>query len=60
MSETWNITAKKKLIEKSMTKTELAKALELNYSTVCSVLSGKLINEQYRRAICEYLGIWSR
>lgn len=57
MQEAWYITAKKKLVEAGMTKKELAEALGLNYSTVCSVLSGKLINNIYRVKICEHLEI---
>lgn len=60
MSEAWYITAKKKLIEAGMSKKALAETLGLNYSTVCSVLSGKLINTFYRIKICEYFEIESQ
>lgn len=60
MSEPWNITAKKKLIEKGMSQKELAKAIGINPSVVCAVLNGKTIRELVKIEICEYLEIGSR
>ena len=57
MSERWNITAKKRLIEKSMSLKELAKAIEVIYSVVSAVLGGKVIRETVKERICDFLSI---
>ncbi len=57
MSERWNITAKKKLIENGMSLKELARATDINYSVVSSVLSGKVIRKTVKEKICDFLGI---
>lgn len=57
MSECWNITAKKKLIENGMNLKELAKAVDVNYTVVCAVLKGKVIRETVKERICKYLNV---
>ena len=57
MQEQWNITAKKRLIEKEMSRKALADAISANYSVVCAVLSGKVIRETVREKICAFLGM---
>lgn len=60
MSETWNITAKKRLIDLNMSRKELAKATGVNYSVMCAVLNGILIRESVKERICMYLDINER
>lgn len=57
MPEQWNITAKKRLIEREMSRKALAEAVGINYSVVCAVLNGKVIRKTVREKICTFLGI---
>lgn len=57
MQEPWNITAKKKLIEKGISLKELSEVLNVNYSVLSAVLNGKTIREKIRVKICEYLEV---
>ena len=43
MREQWNITAKKRLLEKGMSLKELAQVLNVNYSVLSAVLSGRVV-----------------
>ncbi len=60
MSETWNITAKKRLIDLNMSRKELAEATGINYSVVCAVLNGIVVRESVKERICTYLDIKER
>lgn len=60
MSEAWNITAKKKLIDLNMSRRELAAATHTNYSVLCSVLNGNVIRNDVKNKICIYLDINER
>ena len=57
MSERWNITAKKRLLEKGMSLKELARATDINYSVVSAVLGGKVIRETVKEKICDFLDV---
>lgn len=57
MREQWNITAKKRMIEKGMSLKELAQILNVNYSVLSAVLNGRTVREQIRCKVCEYLRI---
>ena len=60
MSEAWNTTAKKKLIDLNMSRKELAKATGINYSVMCAVLNGIVIRKSVKERICTYLDIDER
>lgn len=53
----WSKRAQKKLIDKGMTKKELAGALGVNYTQMCNVLTGYVYNEDMTIKICEFLGV---
>jgi DNA-binding XRE family transcriptional regulator len=53
----WSIKANTKLLEKGMTKKELAETLKVNYQQMCSVMSGGVDNETMKSSICTYLKI---
>jgi hypothetical protein len=53
----WSIKANTRLLEKRMTKKELAEAVKVNYAQLCSVMSGYLDNDTVKAAICAYLEI---
>ena len=60
MREQWNITAKKKMLEKDMSLKELSAILNINYSLLSSVLNGRTVREQVKDKVCEYLRISGR
>lgn len=53
----WSKRAQKKLIDKGMTKKELANKLGVNYTQMCNVLTGYVYNETITNKICEFLGV---
>lgn len=53
----WSKNANKILIDKGMKKTELSKALDVNYRQLCNVMSGYVVNDNMELQICQYLGI---
>ncbi len=57
MREQWNITAKKRMLERGMSLKELAKVLNVNYSVLSAVLGGRAVREQVQKKVCEYLDI---
>ena len=60
MREQWNITAKKRMLERGMSLKELAQLLNVNYSVLCAVLNGRAVREQVKEKVCEYLRIARR
>lgn len=53
----WSKNAQKKMIDKDMSKLDLAKNLKVNYNQMISVLSGKVINPTMQERICTFLNI---
>ena len=53
----WTKKAKKALIDKEMTVTDLARALNLSRNYVSLVINGKLVSDGAKEKICEYLNI---
>lgn len=54
---TWSKEAQKKLIDRDLSKKELAKDLKVNYNQLLNVLSGIVINPTMQERICTYLDI---
>lgn len=53
----WSKEVQKKLIDKNISKKELAKTLKVNYQQMISVLSGNVRNDTMQERICTYLGV---
>lgn len=53
----WSKRVNKVLIDRSMKKKDLAQELNVNYNQMINVLSGIVVNENMKKAICEYLGV---
>lgn len=53
----WSKEAQKKLIDKDLSKKELAKNLKVNYNQLLNVMSGIVINPTMQERICTYLNI---
>lgn len=54
---TWSKQAQKKLIDKGISKKELAQELKVNYQQMVGVLSGSVRNATMQERICTYLNI---
>lgn len=54
---TWSKAAQKKLIDKELTKKDLAEVLKVNYTQMIGVLSGKIINPTMQERICTFLNV---
>lgn len=59
MKETplWGKKVNFKLIEMGMSKKELAQKVHVNYTQLCSVVSGTLINDNIKATVSAFLGI---
>lgn len=53
----WSKSVQKKLIDKELTKKDLARALKLNYTQMIGVLSGKTINPTIQERICAFMNV---
>ena len=53
----WGKRVDKALIDKGMTKKELAEKLQINYTQMCGVIGGIVINEAIKSSVCAYLGV---
>lgn len=53
----WSKKVNKALIDKGMSKKELAEKVKVNYTQLCNVISGTVINDSIRVTVCTYLGI---
>jgi DNA-binding Xre family transcriptional regulator len=54
---TWSKQAQKKLIDKGISKKELAQVLKVNYQQMIGVLSGSVRNDTMQERICTYLNV---
>lgn len=50
----WSIKVQQIMIERGMNKKELAKVLRVNYTQLCNVMSGTVINENIENAVKAY------
>ena len=53
----WSKKAQKKLIDKEMSKRELAEAVKVNYTQLINVLSGYLEDKNVKQRVLDYLKI---
>ena len=53
----WSKKAQKKLIDKNMSKKELAAAIKVNYRQMVNVMTGYVYNEAVKQKVCDYLQI---
>lgn len=53
----WSKNAQKKMIDKDMSKKDLAERLKVNYSQLVNVLSGTVVNPTMQERICTFLNI---
>ena len=53
----WSKKAQKKLIDKEMSKRELAEAVKVNYTQLVNVLSGYLDDKNVKQRVLDYLKI---
>lgn len=53
----WGKRVDKALIDKNMTKKELAEKLNVNYTQMCGVIGGLVINETIKASVCAFLGV---
>lgn len=53
----WGKRVTKVLVDKGMTKKELAEKLNVNYTQMCGVIGGLVINDTIKANVCAYLGI---
>lgn len=53
----WSKKAQKKMIDRDLSKKDLAERLKVNYTQMISVLSGKTINPTMQERICTFLNI---
>ena len=53
----WSKEAQKILIDKHISKKQLAEALKVNYNQLINVLSGTVVNDTMRERICTYLDV---
>lgn len=53
----WGKRVDKALIDKGMTKKELAEKLHINYTQMCGVIAGSVINNNIKSSVCAYLGV---
>lgn len=53
----WAKDCEKSLVDKGMNKKELAQILRLNYTVLCNVINGHVINDSAAKQICAYLGV---
>lgn len=53
----WSKRVQKKMIDKGLSKKQLAKELNRNYTVVVSVMNGKTINDTIAKEICSYFGM---
>lgn len=53
----WSKRVQKKMIDKGMSKKQLAKELKRNYCVLVDVMNGKRINDTIAKEICNYFGM---
>ena len=53
----WGEKVNIELIKRRMTKRELAEKINTNYTQLCSVVSGTLINDNIKATVSAFLGI---
>lgn len=53
----WSKNAQKMMIDKDMSKKDLAERLKVNYSQLVNVLSGTVVNPTMQERICTFLNI---
>lgn len=53
----WSKRVQKKMIDKGMSKKQLAKELKRNYCVLVEVMNGKRINDTIAKEICSYFGM---
>lgn len=53
----WSKKAQKKLIDKNMSKKELAERINVNYRQMVNVMTGYVYNETIKQKVCEFLQI---
>lgn len=53
----WGKRVDKALIDKGMSKKELAKQLGVNYTQLVGVIGGLVINDTIKSNVCAYLGV---
>lgn len=53
----WSKTAQKKLIDKNMSKKELAAEIKVNYRQLVNVMTGYVYNDAVKQKVCDYLKI---
>ena len=53
----WSKKAQKKMIDKDLSKKDLAESLKVNYNQLVNVMSGIVVNPTMQERICTYLNI---
>lgn len=57
MADRWSITVKKRLIDRNMTRRQLAEQIGVNYTVVCAVINGSTNRTAVREKINQVLHI---